>query len=732
MRRRAKLVRQLRGRLGLMWLMVGLLSVVALTGLARLRFDDELVRFFDSDIAAFEEYAALGQAFEGDGNDVIALVEGRDLAAPQVAEALSDFVLDAQFVPGVRAVISPLSLRLDDGPLFGFPPLARDTMAERLAQARTALPLLARLMAEDRSAMLMLIPITEHDENAQAERSAILHALAGLAGRAEARAELTIRLSGYPVLRDEVARALMRDIVLLLAIGVALGLGVAMIALRSVRLGLLTLPGPALAVALGVGLHGHLGISINAITITLPVLILVLATADAIHISFERGRQGGRDSAHATLRAVRRVAVACVFAAVTTAVAFAALAVSPSQIIAEMGRMGALVTLVSVAVVLLTQTAVLTTAGRAAWFNRLFDRLHARPPGARWAGALPGLALARPRLVTAISLVLLAASALAYAEAGPRYSLLDALRASSPTRATFEAIERKVTPVSQMHIVVNSTEPQLVARVAEVVTAAMQAPPVQTLADVEGGAAELGARLPAPLAGRLLSRDGTAALISVPYVYENGKQTLVLAEKIEAALASAAGIAPDDVGPVTGLGVMSARVAGEILGQIKRGLLIALGGVALLIWVWLRSLRVALIALIPNMLPVTLIGGWLMLSGSGIAFSNGLALTIAFGIAVDDTLHVLNRLRLAGGVHRVTRAGLVTAFAEVSPALVTTSVVLFLGTSGTILAENLGVAEFGVIAMAVFVLALVADLLVLPAALATLGPRSYLRHGSLA
>lgn len=718
----------MRSRIGLGWLLVGVIAVVAATGLARLRFDDELVRFFDSDIPAFQDYVAFGRAFESDGNDVIALVEAPDLARPDVAAALTDFLLDAQFIPGVRAAISPFSLRLDGAPLFADPPMPAEAMAARLDRARAELPMLARIMSADRTALLILLPITESSVDAQGGRHRVIDDLGRLVQRAEAEGGLTIRLSGYPVLRDEVSRALTRDIVRLLALGIALGLTVAIVTLRSVRLGLLTLPGPALAVAFGVGLHGHLGVSINTITITLPVLILVLATSDAIHISFERGRQAGRDSAHAAARAIRRVALACLFAAVTTAIAFGALAASRSEIIAEMGRMGALVSLSSVAIVLLTQMVVLTTAGRAPWFEPLFVRLHDRPPSGFGVARLPRLALARPRLVTGLALALLATSTLAYSQAGARYSFLDSLRDTSPMLSTFQAIEAKVAPMSQIHVIVNSTDPKVVARVAEITTRTMGTKAAQSLADIDGGATTATRTLPEALAGRLVSENGDQALVSVPFTYLGGQQTLALAARIEAALAADPALDPAHIGPVTGLPVMSARVAGVILDEINRSLLIALAGVGLLIFAWLRNLRVALIALIPNMLPVTLIGGWLMLTGTGITFSNGLALTVAFGIAVDDTLHVLNRMRLAGGVDQITRDRLEAAFGEVTPALVTTSLVLFLGTSGTVLAENLGVAEFGAIAMSVFVLALLADLLVLPATLATLGPRSYLRQ----
>ena len=59
--------------------------------------------------------------------------------------------------------------------------------------------------------------------------------------------------------------------------------------------------------------------------------------------------------------------------------------------------------------------------------------------------------------------------------------------------------------------------------------------------------------------------------------------------------------------------------------------------------------------------------------------------------------------------------------------LVTTSTVLILGMGGTLFAENKGVTDFGKIAMSVYVLALLADLVVLPATLARFGPGAYLR-----
>ena len=113
----AAALRHVRGREIWMWLAVCAILVLSVTGIMRMRFDDALVRFFKSDVPAYDHYVSVARAFEGDSSDVIALFEAEDLAAPEAVSATSDFLLDAQLVPGVRAVISPFSLRItgDDG-----------------------------------------------------------------------------------------------------------------------------------------------------------------------------------------------------------------------------------------------------------------------------------------------------------------------------------------------------------------------------------------------------------------------------------------------------------------------------------------------------------------------------------------------------------------------------------------------------------------------------------------
>ena len=96
--------------------------------------------------------------FESDTSDVLILIEAPDLADPKVLTAIDDLLLDAQFMPDVRAVISPFSLQVaapggGAAPLIPTPLPDRAAMAARLEAARAAAPPPARMMSAAPQAM---------------------------------------------------------------------------------------------------------------------------------------------------------------------------------------------------------------------------------------------------------------------------------------------------------------------------------------------------------------------------------------------------------------------------------------------------------------------------------------------------------------------------------------------------------------------------------------------------
>ena len=122
-------------------------------------------------------------------------------------------------------------------------------------------------------------------------------------------------------------------------------------------------------------------------------------------------------------------------------------------------------------------------------------------------------------------------------------------------------------------------------------------------------------------------------------------------------------------------------------------------------------------AVIVNVLPVfSLLGlmGWV---GIGIEPANAMVAAILLGIVVDDTIHLTLQIR------RLVQAGVpmgdavVTAFKTVGEAVVITSLCLSLGFSMLMFSRWAGLASFGLLASLGIIVALIAELLLLPAAL---------------
>jgi predicted RND superfamily exporter protein len=88
------------------------------------------------------------------------------------------------------------------------------------------------------------------------------------------------------------------------------------------------------------------------------------------------------------------------------------------------------------------------------------------------------------------------------------------------------------------------------------------------------------------------------------------------------------------------------------------------------------------------------------------------ALTIAFGIAVDDTIHYLSAVnRMSGSIG----ARIVKASRRVGPVLAATTAIIGIGNLVTLTSGLTTVVLFGAIVVTSLVMALIADLVLLPA-----------------
>ncbi len=140
--------------------------------------------------------------------------------------------------------------------------------------------------------------------------------------------------------------------------------------------------------------------------------------------------------------------------------------------------------------------------------------------------------------------------------------------------------------------------------------------------------------------------------------------------------------------------------------------------IILIIIAWsFRSLRLAALSLLPNVLPLTLGLAMLGVAGISLRFSTIVAFPLAFGLAVDDTIHFLARWREERASGRDNAEAIRLAMRNTGRAMVLTTLFLTGGLMVMMVSEFLGLVHMALLIMVILVGALVGDLLLLPALL---------------
>jgi uncharacterized protein len=155
--------------------------------------------------------------------------------------------------------------------------------------------------------------------------------------------------------------------------------------------------------------------------------------------------------------------------------------------------------------------------------------------------------------------------------------------------------------------------------------------------------------------------------------------------------------------------------------QMLRGLVFAFFLVAIITGFLFRSWRVSIVVLIPNILPLIWMGGMMWVFGIDMKLTTAILFTVAFGIAVDDSIHFMSKLRLELSKGRTWLYALKRTFIDTGKAIILTTLILVAGFSVLIFSQ-FGVTYYsGLLISMSLVFALAADLMLLPILLLSLG-----------
>ncbi|MEZ8027888.1 efflux RND transporter permease subunit, partial [Enterovibrio norvegicus] len=183
--------------------------------------------------------------------------------------------------------------------------------------------------------------------------------------------------------------------------------------------------------------------------------------------------------------------------------------------------------------------------------------------------------------------------------------------------------------------------------------------------------------------------------------------------------------APDYEMTSSGPNLMFAHIGETNIASMLKTLPIALVLISGLLVFALRSWRLGVISLVPNLVPAILgFGLWAIVSGE-INLGLSVVITLTLGVVVDDTVHFLTKYRHARLQGRNVEDGIRYAFDSVGRALWITTVVLVAGFSVLATSGFRLNSDMGLLSAIVIFIALIVDFVLLPAVLLIADKKAY-------
>ena len=172
---------------------------------------------------------------------------------------------------------------------------------------------------------------------------------------------------------------------------------------------------------------------------------------------------------------------------------------------------------------------------------------------------------------------------------------------------------------------------------------------------------------------------------------------------------------------ITGKAYLFQKGTKYLVKNLILSLSLAIFLIAMLMAYMFRSAKMIFVSLIPNLLPLIVTAGLMGYLGVAIKPSTILIFSIAFGIAVDDTIHFLAKYRqeLIANNWEIN-ISVYNALRETGVSMFYTSIVLFFGFSVFTVSDFGGTVALGALVSATLLFAMLANLLLLPSMLLSL------------
>ena len=710
------------------------------------------------------EYNTFLDIFGEEGNIIVLGVKDSTLLTVEKLNAWNRFSKSFDENENIEAIITLQDLKKliknQKNRQFDFEPIINDSIRtnDELKELQRSLsfdfPFYDDVLFNKESkAIRTIIYLKKSIVNTSARKEFILDELIPKIETFERKTNLNVRASGMPYVRTLNSQNIIDEIEVFILAAILITSLIFYLFFRSYRATFISMFVVVIGVMWTFGILGFLEYEITVLTALIPPLIIVIGVPNCIFLinkyQHEVNKHGNK--AKSLQRVITKVGNATLMTNTTTASGFATFVITQSKLLTEFGTVASL-SIMAIFILCLLIIPIIYS------FMPMPKEKHLEHLNKRWINRLGDwiehTVKHKNIAIYSISLILLVTSIIGIYQIKTSGSLLEDMPKSAEFFEDIEFYEQEFNGVMPLEILIDTKRKkgvlkrstlkrmdaleELIVEIPELskplsivglVKYAKQAfyngnPKYYQLPTAQENSFILSYAKNTTNDVSLLKNyvDSTGQYARITTFMKNAEIDKMerieerLKEKIEK-------IFPDDRYEVTltGKAFLFQKGTRFLIRNLILSLALAILLISLFMAYMFRSFRMIIISLIPNLLPLLVTAGMMGYLGVPIKPSTILVFSIAFGISVDDTIHFLAKYRqeLLANHWRIKKS-IFAALRETGVSMFYTSIVLFFGFSVFITSNFGGTVALGALISGTLLLAMMANLLLLPVLLLSL------------
>ncbi|WP_274061632.1 efflux RND transporter permease subunit [Vibrio parahaemolyticus] len=742
------------------------LIIVATIGGKNLYFRGDYDIFFDGtnkQLLAFDE---IQTTFAKTDNLAIVIApEDGDIFTPQTLSLIQKITVDAWQVPYSSRVDSIANYQHTEA--FDDDLLVEDLLyseyeltPERISKVKSIAlsePVLKSALVSEKGDVTVVnitVQLPEMDKTAEVEE--VVSSINAMIDRYQrAYPDVTFHKAGIIAMNHAFMTATQDDSSTLVPTMLVVILVFLTIMLRSILSVIATLIVIIGSVMATMGISGWAGMFLSTATVNVPTLIMTLAVADCVHViaTMRQSMKNGFTKAQSIERSIALNFVPILITSVTTAIGFLMMNMSDSPVLRDFGNLSALGVMVACFLSVTLLPALLKLLPIHVKMETSQDQKHVMD-------RLGDFVVSQRRGLLPLSVVVIVVCASLIPLNKVNDESVEYFGQRNEFRQAADFMEERISGMTNISIAIKTNESQGIAapdflntigEFSSWLRGQPETDHVATLADVykrlnKNMHGDDEAYYSLPQERDLAAQYLLLYEMSLPYGLDLNNQINVDKSSIKMVLTVAnlgsvelvdlenriyqwfAEHAPQYQVVASSPSLMFAHIGETNMASMLSTLPITLVLISALLIFALRSVRLGLISLMPNIAPAVIgFGLWALISGE-INLGLSVVVTLTLGIVVDDAVHFLSKYQRARREGQAAEQAVRYAFHTVGRALWITTVVLVAGFSVLAMSSFRLNADMGQLSAIVIFIALVVDFLFLPTLLMLFDKKAYLQE----